>query len=70
MITLLCANHRIPNFHFRTAALKPYSTIRHMGIIDLQNIIRDHDVTYRDIQSYEGQIRLPRVGSEETDTPV
>ena len=70
MITLLCANHSIPNFHFRTAALKPYSTIRHMGIIDLQNIIRDHDVTYRDIQSYEGQIRLPSSGSSETDTPA
>ncbi|MGL5031038.1 MAG: virulence factor SrfB [Aeromonas sp.] len=69
MITLLCANHHIPNFHFRTAELKPYSTIRHMGIIDLQNTIRDHDVTYRNIQSDEGKILLPTAEAD-GDSPA
>lgn len=71
MLSLLCANHSIPNFHFRTAALKPYSTIRHMGIIDLQNLLRDNDVTYRDIQSENGQIKLPTIEENgETTTPA
>ena len=44
MLTQLCANHSIPNFHFRTSELKPYSTIRHIGTIDMDNLIRDADM--------------------------
>ncbi|MTH46257.1 virulence factor SrfB [Intestinirhabdus alba] len=64
MLTLLCANHSIPNFHFRTPALKPYSTIRHIGIIDMDNLIRDADVVYRHIKSENGQISLPVIEDE------
>lgn len=59
MLSQLCANHSIPNFHFRTSALKPYSTIRHIGIIDLDNLIHDADIVYRNIASENGQITLP-----------
>lgn len=64
MLLQLCANHSIPNFHFRASALQPYSTIRHIGIIDLDNQIRDADVIYRNIKSENGQIILPVIEDE------
>ena len=36
MLCLLCANHSVPNFYFRASALKPYSTVKHIGVIDLR----------------------------------
>ncbi|NBB57395.1 virulence factor SrfB [Pantoea vagans] len=65
MLSQLCANHSIPNFHFRIAALKPYSTIRHIGTIDMDNLIHDADVIYRHITSENGQITLPVIINEE-----
>lgn len=72
MLSQLCANHSIPNFHFHTSALKPYSTIRHIGLIDMDNLIRDADVIYRNIQSENGQIKLPVVleAGEETTSSI
>jgi Uncharacterized protein conserved in bacteria, putative virulence factor len=71
MLSQLCANHSIPNFHFRIAALKPYSTIRHIGTIDMDNLIHDADVIYRHIKSENGQITLPEVLNEEGEnTPA
>ncbi|NWC64567.1 virulence factor SrfB [Cedecea sp. P7760] len=64
MLSQLCANHSIPNFHFRITALKPYSTIRHIGIIDMDNLIRDADIVYRHIKSENGQIMLPLTETE------
>lgn len=49
MLCLLCAQRNLSNFFFRAAALRPYSTIRHIGLIDNNNTIPDADVTYRDI---------------------
>lgn len=65
MLSQLCANHTIPNFHFRIGVLKPYSTIRHIGTIDMDNLIHDADVIYRHIKSENGQISLPVVMNEE-----
>ncbi|MDZ7279150.1 virulence factor SrfB [Pantoea eucrina] len=65
MLSQLCANHSIPNFHFRISALKPYSTIRHIGTIDMDSLIHDADVIYRHIKSEEGQIALPVVMNED-----
>ncbi len=64
MLTQLCANHSIPNFHFRTSALKPYSTIRHIGTIDMDNLIHSADIVYRHIESENGQIKLPTFTDE------
>lgn len=70
MLCLLCANHSVPNFYFRSTALKPYSTIKHIGVIDLNNVIKDADVLYRNIESEDGKIRLPLVGvGDAADTP-
>ncbi|PKE32028.1 virulence factor SrfB [Rahnella sp. AA] len=68
MLSQLCANHSIPNFHFRTSALKPYSTIRHIGIIDMDSLIRDADIIYRHIESENGQIKLPEIPHEDGET--
>jgi hypothetical protein len=69
MLCLLCANHSLPNFYFRSSALKPYSTVKHIGVIDNSNIIKDADVLYRDITSDEGRIQLPLIGEgDEADT--
>jgi hypothetical protein len=65
MLSQLCANHSIPNFHFRISALKPYSTIRHIGIIDMDNLIRDADVVWGNIESENGQIKLPEITNSE-----
>ena len=62
MLCLLCANHSVPNFYFRTSALKPYSTIKHIGKIDQSNIIVDSDVLFRDLTSDNGRIVLPEIG--------
>ena len=70
MLCLLCANHSVPNFYFRSAALKPYSTVKHIGKIDLNNVIKDADVLYRNIESEDSKIRLPLVGEgDAADTP-
>ena len=70
MLCLLCANHSVPNFYFRAAALKPYSTVKHIGVIDLNNVIKDADVLYRDIQSDNGVIQLPLTGSGDEAEPA
>ena len=62
MLCLLCANHSVPNFYFRTSALRPYSTIKHIGKIDGANIIVDSDVLFRDLTSEDGRIVLPEIG--------
>ncbi|MGA3681809.1 virulence factor SrfB [Pseudomonas graminis] len=70
MLCLLCANHSVPNFYFRSTALKPYSTVKHIGVIDGNNVIKEADVLYRDIQSQDGKIQLPQVGvGDDTDSP-
>lgn len=70
MLCLLCANHSISNFHFVASALKPYSTIKHIGILDQENAISDADVLYRDIEiEAEGnKIKLPQ-GTDGQDSP-
>ena len=66
MICLLCSKHSVPNFYFRTTALKPYSIIKHFGQIDNAGTIKHGDVLYRDLKSDKGRIELPIVGEGET----
>ena len=58
MLCLLCANHSVHGFYFRADKLVPYSTIKHIGVIDLENSIRDRDVLFRDIRTERGCIQL------------
>jgi hypothetical protein len=70
MLCLLCAQHKLSNFFFRAAALRPYSTIRHIGLIDNNNTIPDADVTYRDIETDEEGITIRLPEDESGDTPA
>ena len=70
MLCLLCANHSVPNFYFRSSALKPYSTVKHIGAIDLNNVIKDADVLYRNIKSDNGVIQLPLEGTGDNAEPA
>ncbi|OJA05820.1 virulence factor SrfB [Halomonas sp. QHL1] len=67
MLCLLCAQRSLSNFFFNAAALRPYSTIRHIGLIDNNNTIPDADVTYRDITTTENgtTIQLDNEGMDE-----
>jgi hypothetical protein len=49
MLCLLSRSLRLPNFFFRSAAFKPYSTLRYMGMIDNNNAIKEANVFFRDI---------------------
>ncbi|CBJ80288.1 putative virulence effector protein, SfrB [Xenorhabdus bovienii str. Jollieti] len=49
MLCLLAEKSRLSNFYFRTANFKPYSTIRYFGMLDSNNLLKDSNVFYRDI---------------------
>jgi hypothetical protein len=49
MLCLLSRSLRLPNFYFRSAVFKPYSTLRYMGMIDNNNAIKEANVFFRDI---------------------
>lgn len=51
LLCLLSITSRLENFNFRAADLKPYSTIRHFGIIDNENNIPAVDVIFSDIKT-------------------
>lgn len=53
LLCLLSYENRLQNFYFRAVELKPYSTIKQVGIVDGANTITDQDVLFRDIQTQE-----------------
>ena len=59
MICLLASSIRLDNFPFRSAAFKPYSTLRFMGMLDKNNAIQDAAVYYRDIDLDNEDYELP-----------
>ncbi len=59
MLCLLSRSLRLPNFFFRSAAFKPYSTLRFIGMIDNNNAIKDSNVFYRDIDLDHDEYEFP-----------
>jgi hypothetical protein len=59
MLCLLSRSLRLPNFFFRSAAFKPYSTLRFIGMIDNNNAIKDSNVFYRDIDLDNDDYEFP-----------
>ena len=59
MLCLLGRNLRLPSFFFRSAAFNPYSTIRYLGLIDNNNVIKAKDVYYSDINLDDDDYELP-----------
>jgi len=70
MLCLLCVQRNLSNFFFHAAALRPYSTIRHIGLIDNNNTIPDADVTYRDIETNEDDTAIILREDESGETPA
>lgn len=59
MLCLLSRSLRLPNFFFRSAAFKPYSTLKHLGLLDNNNVIKDGNVYFRDIDLDDPNYELP-----------
>jgi hypothetical protein len=58
MLCLLSEQRNISNFYFGVSRLKPYSTMRHIGTLDTNNLITDSDVLYRDVTTDNGRLVL------------
>ncbi|EAA20261.1 unknown-related, partial [Plasmodium yoelii yoelii] len=59
MICKVGGARRIPNFNFLAHAYKVYSTVRHLGLIDQNLVLRDADVYYRDVNLDDENYELP-----------
>jgi hypothetical protein len=59
MICLLSRNGRIHNYALRSAMFRPYSTLKHLGFIDNNNVVKDENVYYRDIDLDNPDYELP-----------
>jgi hypothetical protein len=49
MLCLLSEQRKVSNFYFSVGRLSPYSTMRHIGKLDENNLVIDHDMLYRDV---------------------
>jgi hypothetical protein len=59
MICKVGGEGRIPNFYFLAKALTSYSTVRYIGLMDQNMIIKDQDVYYRDVRLDDAEYELP-----------
>lgn len=64
MICKVGGARRIPNFNFLAHAFKVYSTVRHLGLIDQNLVLRTGDVYYRDINLDDENYELPETPFE------
>jgi hypothetical protein len=58
----LLGQGRLPNFAFRANVFRPYSTIRYLGMIDRNRIIKSADVYYSDVDLDNPEYLLPETG--------
>lgn len=59
MICKVGGERRIPNFNFLSNAFVAYSTVRNIGLMDQNMIIKDEDVYYRDVRLDDAEYMLP-----------
>ncbi len=52
---------RLPGFSFRANAFRPYSTVRHLGLMDRNLIIKAEDVFYSGVDLDDPEYQLPEV---------
>jgi hypothetical protein len=80
MLCLLAIDLRLESFYFNVGDFQPYSTIRHLGMLDSNNMLADDNVYYRDIDldcadfaldpDSSFQLRGPlRLGFRQLDNP-
>lgn len=58
---MLCSlgQGRLPNFFFRAGELRPYSTVRYLGLMDQRMIIKSDDVYYAGVDLDDPDYELP-----------
>ncbi|TNH03546.1 virulence factor SrfB [Testudinibacter sp. TR-2022] len=49
MLCFLSQHLRLPNFNFRSASMRSYSTVKYLGLLDNNNVIKDSNVYYKEI---------------------
>jgi hypothetical protein len=59
MICKVGGERRIPNFNFRAGVFRSYSTVRHIGVMDRNMIIKNEDVYYSDVELDDPDYELP-----------
>ncbi|MFZ1414659.1 MAG: virulence factor SrfB [Defluviicoccus sp.] len=59
MICKVGGERKIPNFNLLSNAFTAYSTVRNIGLMDQNMIIKDEDVYYRDVRLDEENYELP-----------
>jgi hypothetical protein len=52
---------RLPNFSFRADAFRPYSTVRYVGLMDQNTIIKEQDCFFSGVDLDDPEYELPEV---------
>jgi hypothetical protein len=60
----LCSRSQggLPGFYLRAGALRPYSTVRILGVLDNRMVIADDQVIYREVNLDDPDYRFPDIG--------
>lgn len=64
MLCFLSCHRRLPNFYLRATALVAYSTVKYIGLLDNNNVIKDANVYYKDIDLDNPEYELPDIHFE------
>jgi hypothetical protein len=64
MVCKVGSKRQIPNFNFLANALTAYSTVRNIGLMDQNLIIKDEDVYYRGVRLDDPDYELPEIPFE------
>jgi hypothetical protein len=64
MVCKVGGERGIPNFNLLANSFRPYSTVRHIGLIDRNMRIKDSDVYYRDVRLDDEDYELPETPFE------
>ncbi len=70
MLCLLAIDLRLESFYFNVGDFQPYSTIRHLGMLDGNNMLADDNVYYRDIDLDRADFALDPAGSFQLRGPL
>lgn len=64
MLCFLSTHQRLPNFYLRATALQAYSTVKYVGLLDNNNVIKDSNVYYQNIDLDNAEYELPELHFE------
>lgn len=70
MLCLLAIDLRLESFYFNVGDFQPYSTVRHLGMLDGNNMLADDNVYYRDIDLDRADFALDPAGCFQLRGPL